>query len=103
MDARGDQAERGTSAAIGIRFGVHVRASVDQQVCDLDDVVWRFLSEVFDSVCGDVMQKRGMMLAGGALVHQVRVILQEFAESGYVAGDDCVGCGFEIRAEVGPK
>lgn len=58
MDAGRDEPERRRAAAVGLGGCVHVRASVDQHLGDLDDVRRRFLSEILDAVRGHVVQQR---------------------------------------------
>src|SRR5690606_6554257 len=55
------------------------------------------LPVVLDAVCGDVMQERRAVLAGGTCVHETRMFAQQAREGRDVAADDGVRRLFERR------
>lgn len=57
------QVQSRRSPAICLRFGVDVRARVQEQCCDLDNVLWRFLAKVLDAVCRNIVEQGGAVLA----------------------------------------
>ena len=77
MDAGRDKGQRGCAAAVNFGCSVDVGARSEEKLCDLDGIGRSFLAISFDTVGGDVVEKRGAMLASRARVNQLGILVEK--------------------------
>jgi hypothetical protein len=95
VNAGGGESENGGGSTISEGCCVHVGSGVEEEFCDLNDVLWSPLTVALNAVGGDVVKQSGVVGSQRAGGDEWRVIAKELPESFDVAGDDGVGRSFE--------
>src|SRR5262249_27688791 len=83
--------------AVSFGLGVYFGACVQEEICDLDNILRGLLAEVLDSVGGNIMEQSRAMLAHRTGLHEPRIVSQQIRESARVAIDDCVRRQFKCQ------
>lgn len=78
---------QGGAFPIGVGNGVDLGTGIEQYRRYLDRIVRSFLPVIFDSVCRNVVQQHGSVLARRSGTNQLRVVLQHFPKCGGISVD----------------
>ena len=97
MNARSSEAERGRMPCIRVRLRIDVRAGIEKQPHDGDDVRRRSLAKIFDAVRGHVVKQRRSMLAARPLPDQLRLFIEQAPKCVDVARDDRIRRLLKLR------
>lgn len=94
MNAGRDEPER-CRAAVHVGDGVDLGTPVEQNLRDVDGVLWSPLAKTLDAISTHVMQKRRVVLASGTCANQLGIAMEQLLERRHIAAHDRIERGFE--------